>query len=253
MHAYTRTGEPAYYVQAKAGHQRATTIADCRKHGYLPSVSEVIRLKASPALESWKVANCARASLKHRPEDYIDEEAYIAAVVAESREVGRIAADRGTEVHDALETAINGGECPPQWSRLVDRTMNAMSAELGPLDWVPEVSFGHPLGYGGRVDISCAAAVADFKTKDKLEGRRTLAYDDHVIQLAAYGMGLGIWHPSMPEGDWPVFANIFIGVEDEAVKIHRWKPDEVLRGWRVFEGLLSVWKLINKYDPAFVP
>ena len=53
-HWYKRDGATAYTIEGANGKVRNTTLRDARKHGLLPSVTTIMRVAASPALEKWK-------------------------------------------------------------------------------------------------------------------------------------------------------------------------------------------------------
>lgn len=96
-----------------------------------------------------------------------------------------------------------------------------------------------------RPSITNSADVApilfDFKTKQKIEDGKTLAWPEHCWQLSAYAKGLELKNPRL--------INVFIGVEDCQVRIHEWKPEDADKGWEIFEHLLAVWKLTKNYNP----
>jgi hypothetical protein len=64
---------------------------------------------------------------------------------------------------------------------------------------------------------------------DKVEG-----YDEHVMQLAAYRVGLKV-----PQARC---ANVFVSVtEPGLVKIVEWDAEEIERGWAMFDALRQYW------------
>jgi len=67
-----------------------------------------------------------------------------------------------------------------------------------------------------------------------------VAYDEHLLQLAAYRYGLGL-----PEARC---ANVFVSVKRPGlIKVHEWEEKDLQRGWLMFQNLLSYWKLKNKF------
>lgn len=87
----------------------------------------------------------------------------------------------------------------------------------------------------------CTGIIIDFKSKQEIEDGKKMAWEEHSIQLSAYGFGMGI---ERPRG-----INIFIGVDDQKVSIHEWEPEELARGWEMFQALLTFWKIKNKIEP----
>ena len=104
QHWYTKTGDPAYTVKNKDGHQRPTTLRDARKLGLVPSVTTIIKCAASPGLEAWKLQQMmlAALTLPRAPEE--SEESFISRIQTDSKEQAKMAAERGSEVHAALES-----------------------------------------------------------------------------------------------------------------------------------------------------
>src|SRR5512137_1173398 len=102
-HWYTREGAPKYTVEAKNGNLRNTTLADARKMNLVPSVTTIIGCAAKPGLEAWKLNQMMLASmtLPRAPDE--PEDLYVQRVIKDSKEHARAAAQRGTEVHTALE------------------------------------------------------------------------------------------------------------------------------------------------------
>ena len=239
QHWYTKTGDPAYTVKNKDGHQRPTTLRDARKLGLVPSVTTIIKCAASPGLEAWKLQQMmlAALTLPRAPEE--SEESFISRIQADSKEQAKMAAERGSEVHAALESFFETRHVHSRHSDIVLRTEESVVKHFGDLEWCVEKSFGHSMGFGGKVDLHSRdgqGVVADFKTKefttenmDKVQG-----YDEHLMQLAAYRIGL-----NLPEARC---ANIFVSVtEPGLVVIREWTQEDLKRGTAMFESLLNYW------------
>ena len=113
--------------------------------------------------------------------------------------------------------------------------------------WLVERSFASPDGYGGKVDLYCKpddlapyGIVADVKTKDFGPDDKVDAYDEHLMQLAAYRVGLGIPHARC--------ANVFVSrTHPKLVKIIDWSEEDLERGWKMFQCLLEFWKYKNQF------
>ena len=238
-HWYTRTGGTCYQVPAKDGTLRPTTLRDARKLQLVPSVTTVTKIKAAPGLSAWKEKQILLAALTLPRLPGETDDAFAERVIEDSRAQAKAAADRGTALHGAIELAI-GGACPPEYLghiAAIDRALIAAGINL--LDGKAEHSFASCLGYGGKVDWHTDEVLIDFKTKDRIEDGKRLAYDQN-IQLAAYKHGLGIFTARC--------VNVFVGVEDAAVVVHEWPADEIERGWQMFQHCLALWKLDNNYN-----
>jgi hypothetical protein len=246
-HWYSREGMPAYEVEAKSGAMRATTLADARKIGLVPSVTTVLAVLAKPQLETWKVRQGILAALTMPRKNDEPDSSYLDRVLSDSRQQVIDAAEEGSRVHDAIERSYKGLDVPDRYIPHVE----AARAEVERLypevnDWIAESSFACPSGYGGKVDLHSPSTgiVVDFKGKDGdfSDGKR-LGYDQHY-QLAAYNHGLGF--STAP------CANVFFSRSHPgAVKSHQWKEAEIEEGWRVFSAALSLWAAIRKFDPSF--
>jgi len=83
--------------------------------------------------------------------------------------------------------------------------------------------------------------VIDIKTKDFDDASKVTGYDEHLMQLAAYRVGLG-----MPEARC---ANVFISrTNPDVVAVKEWAEEDLARGWKMFTALLSFWQYKNQYE-----
>ena len=238
QHWYTKTGDPAYTVKNKDGHQRPTTLRDARKLGLVPPVTTIIKCAASPRLEAWKLQQMmlAALTLPRAPEE--TEESFISRIQADSKEQAKMAAERGSEVHAALESFFETRHVTSKFSPAVLGTETEIVKVFGDLTWSAEKSFAMN-GFGGKVDLHSRdgqGVVIDFKTKeftseslDKAQG-----FDEHAMQLAAYRVGLEI-----PQARC---ANVFVSVtEPGLVVVREWDQEDLDRGWKMFNSLLEFW------------
>ena len=243
VHWYRQDGAPQYTVKAKDGSDRPTTLRDARKMDLVPSVTTVLKIAAKPGLEQWKLEQMLLSALTLPKQDSENEKAYIARIVADSKETGKQAAEAGTRIHEEIEKHFLGTKS--------DRGMKVEEALFNHFKthpdqpWLAEHSFASPLGFGGKVDLMCKpdehaanGLVADVKTKDFGPDDKVDAYDEHLLQLAAYRVGLNI--PSAR------CANVFVSrTHPGLVKIVEWSEDDLKRGWQMFQCLLNYWKLKN--------
>lgn len=246
-HWYRRDGSPCYEQVTGKGGLRPTDLRDARKLGLVPSVTTVLGVLAKPALETWKVRQGILAALTlTRAPDECDD-AYLARVLTDSQQQAKDAADEGTKIHDACECFWQDRWFPPKYQPHVDAVREEIERLFPDVnDWVAERSFGHELGFGGKVDLHSPSTgiVVDYKGKDGdfSDGKR-LAYDQHW-QLAAYNRGL-----LLPRA---TCANVFVSrTHPGKVASHVWKKESVDDGWRVFEAALETWKRLRKFDSSF--
>jgi hypothetical protein len=249
VHWYAQDGAPAYTVKAKDGSDRPTTLRDARKLNLVPSVTTVMKVAAKPALDVWKNEQLllAALTLPRRPEE--TEKEFIARVIVDSKETGKRAAEAGTRIHESIEKHYAGDkniehpEAALAFEKLVFEHFQTHPFQR----WETEVSFSSPMGFGGKVDLytridesTPLGIVLDAKTKDFGPDDKVAAYDENLMQLAAYREGL-----DLPKARC---ANVFVSRTHKGlVKIHEWSEEDLQRGWEMFQALLRFWKLKNTF------
>lgn len=245
VHWYRQDGGPQYTVKAKDGSDRPTTLRDARKMSLVPSVTTILKVAAKPGLEQWKLEQMLLSALTLPKAPDESEKAYIARIVADSKETGKQAAEKGTRIHESIESWFEG-------NKNVEHKTTAIAFEESifnhfkthPMQpWLTERSFASTLGYGGKVDMYCdpdeaapMGIVLDAKSKDFGPDDKVDAYDEHLMQLAAYRYGLGVPNARC--------ANVFVSrTHPELVRIVEWPEADLQRGWEMFQCLLRYWKL----------
>jgi hypothetical protein len=249
VHWYGQDGSPQYTVKAKDGSDRPTTLRDARKMDLVPSVTTILKVAAKPALEAWKQEQMLLAALTLPRNLGESEKDLIARIVFDSKETAKNAAERGTRIHESIESWI-AGKRDVEHVEIAKAFEEAIFIHFGthPFQpWLTERAFASPLSYGGKVDLHCVpdehaplGIVLDAKSKDFGPDDEVEGYDEHLMQLAAYRHGLGLPHARC--------ANVFasrshIGL----VKVVEWPEEELVNGWEMFQSLLRYWKLKNKF------
>jgi hypothetical protein len=236
-HWYTPEGVPAYTVIGKNGKERATTIRDARELGLLPSVTSIIRCAASPALERWKAEQLLMAGLTLPKLPDESEKAWIARVWQDSSEQAKKAAERGSQIHGAIEGHYQGKSPEPDMWPHVKVAVDCITDRFGIRAWSPEKSFADlTCGFGGKVDLHTDGIVLDFKGKEG-DLADTSCYDEHFMQCAAYAVGLG-----MPQAQCGI---VFVSRTQPTAKLVLHSREQTERGWQMFSGLLSYWKALK--------
>ena len=240
-HYYTRSGEPMYMVQGKTtGKPRPTTVRDAKELGLVPSVTTILNIAAKPGLNVWLQEQAILAALTLPRGENEPESAWLKRVVQDSKAQARDAADRGTEIHAAVQAFYEGKEASA-YPIHVQTCTRAIEGHYGAKNWVAERSFAHELGFGGKVDLHCEDVVIDIKTKDFEDAAKVAGYEEHMMQLAAYRVGLGI-----PEARC---ANVFVSrTNPDLVVVKEWAEEDLKRGWSMFTALLSFWQYKNQYE-----
>ena len=245
VHWYGQDGSPQYTVKAKDGSDRPATLRDARKFNLVPSVTTVMKIMAKPGLDVWKNEQLLLAAMTLPRKETETEKEFIARIVADSKETGKQAAEKGTRIHESIERWYVG-------ERDVEHLETAKAFELAvfqhfktdPFEkWKTEISFTSPLGFGGKVDLHTTTGlgiVVDAKTKDFGPDDKVDAYDEMLMQLAAYRQGL--------ERPNARCANVFASrTHPGLIKIVEWSEEDLQKGWEMFQCLLKFWKIKNNF------
>lgn len=248
-HWYDQQGAPVYEVPRRDGlGMRPTTLADARKLNLVPSVTTILQCASKPGLEAWKARQILEAALTlpRLPTETLDD--YATRVIEDSKQQGKKAAEKGTELHAAIEDCIRVRQVSPLWlthcEKLVD-TLSQYGIDL--FNGKAEHSFASPLGYGGKLDWHNDEIVLDFKTKDFVGGKKQLAWPEHCWQLAAYSCGLSTLKDALVTPPHRLI-NVFVGIKDFEVRIHEWPDEDAEQGWQAFKALLTFWQITKNYN-----
>lgn len=234
-HWYTKDGTPAYTTMGKTG-ERATTLRDAKKIGLLPSVTTIINIMSKAGLDTWKQQQVLLAALTLPRLATESEQEWLARVMQDSKATGREAAERGTAIHGIVQNWFENVYMP-EYPPYVDNVVTALKNAYGSQSWVSEKSFGHPLGFGGKVDLMATNGfVVDFKTKE-VDLDKVDIYFEHELQLASYREGLG-----MPTAKCAI---VFINGLTNQVKLVEIEEDRLQKAWECFEHLLRVYQIKN--------
>lgn len=243
LHWYGRDGTPQYTVTAKNGNQRATTLADARKMSLVPSVTTIIKSAASPGLEAWKLNQMLLAALTLPRIENEPEEEFVQRIVKDSKEHAKMAAERGSAVHSAIESMYSG-VMHSEYAEHQAGCYRAIELEYGITEFQPEKAFAHELGFGGKVDLFSregSGVVLDVKSKEFSDPTKVQGFDEHMMQLAAYRRGL-----DLPDARC---ANVFVSVTVPGlVVVKEWSQEDLARGWAMFYSLLKYWQAKNQHE-----
>ncbi len=240
------TGAPRYTTIGKNGKERNTTLRDAKAAPgtLVPSVSTINAQLSKSGLDTWKQSEAIKAAAEYPRYEDEEEKDWIFRVLEMSKRKSREAADRGTIIHDWVESFYNQEYVPemPAYVRIVD---DAITAHFGHQLWIPEQSLvNQQEGYGGKCDLYCkprhdfSGVVIDFKTTEKAPGDLT-PYLEHTLQLAAYREVLA---PSAR------CANVYINGETNEVAIYEHSEQDLRDGYEMFLSLLKIYKLKNKLN-----
>ncbi len=261
-HWYRRVDGAAVYevpMTSKEG-MRRTNLKDARKLDLVPSVTSILKVMAAPGLEIWKAQQLLQAALTLPKKQGETLDDYAKRIVEDSKAQGIEAANRGKQLHAAIEDYIRG-IISPEWKEhliLLDKTLEQHGIDIHAGQ--PEHSFASQIGglwYGGKIDyyrnqkdhFLGDSIVLDFKSKDNIEPKKQLVWDEHAIQIAAYGYGLFGRITSSKPWAWEAFRglNVFVGVQDCEIRVHEHPPEDLERGLAMFSDVLSFWHRKNRF------
>jgi hypothetical protein len=240
-HWYAKDGTPAYTIVGKNGKERATTLRDARTLELVPSVTTILSVLAKPGLENWKQNQILMAALTMPRVEGETEQEYISRIIRDSKEQGMKAAEEGTRIHGAIEQHYLTGTHPIEYGTHVVAVVTAVDEKFGKQEWIAEKSFATEF-YGGKVDLHSPKVVIDFKSKEFTEDKLPEAYDENIIQLAAYRYGLQGWYPSAG------CANVFVSRNVPGlVHIVEHSEEDIERGEEMFKHLLALWMSLKRF------
>lgn len=256
QHWYTPEGDPCHWIEMADGRQRDTTLRDARKLNLLPSVTSIMNLLDKPALTNWKMKQVLLASLTLPEIDNEEPDEYAKRIMRDAFKESEHARDRGTEIHDCLESIAKGQ--PKKWpadiQAIGDAAWEKVVEYCGTDKFTAEARVVGA-GYAGMIDLHNDEIVLDYKGKDIKDGVK-MAYPEQCMQLAAYDRALPLSPETLTKwkmgGENPSrrCINVFVDrTTPGKVVIHEWKPEEVEVEWERFRLLVRLWQLSKNYFP----
>ncbi len=246
-HFYFENGTPCYevpYRDPKKG-MRATNLSDARKLNLKPSVTTIMQVLDKPGLQIWLQDRVLESALTMSRKENEPDKAFIARIKKDSKEISEQAMNVGSEIHDAIEHAFKGDSLDKKWRTVAEKVRKEIINRYG-VNWDVEKSFATDT-YGGKIDLSRHNFIIDYKTKEKFKTNKcgvpiNMAFDEHLMQLVAYGQGLGY------ELLETKYINVFVSWEGD-IQFHEWEDvDEIIRANKMFQACLKLWQLKNKFN-----
>lgn len=258
-HWYDHQGhlhESVPYADPCKGYRDAT-LADARKHGWLPSVTTVLQILSKPGLVRWQVEQGIRAALSCELAMYPEQwDEVIPDIHKKSQEYVEWAADFGSATHYWVNRKLLQKpffDIPPMFpcaeevaegfiQYSVDNHFNWTGTELRVANT--------EIGCAGTIDLlgnlSFLEILGDIKTQEE---PLTPHEPEYPLQLAGYALlqGLSIHVPRV--------SFICDRTKPGSVKEHWWidkdsTVEETNRRYNeMFLQLLNLWFLLNRYDP----
>tara|TARA_Y100001963_G_scaffold83527_1_gene115727 strand:- start:1138 stop:1908 length:771 start_codon:yes stop_codon:yes gene_type:complete len=239
-HWYKPDGEPAY----------GATLREARKQYLFPSVTEVIKVMASPGLEAWKQTMLVTSALTIPDDEKSDDlDALAKQIIAESRKPAMDAAKRGTEVHNGAEAILwdNKWDTEDAW---LNEVYNWVQSNVLSVKWTEKSLVNSELGYAGKADALIdhqehGLCLIDWKTSNlKRSGKKNeykpRFYEKWLLQLAAYRECLDTN---------PHVVSVIINSNEPQIFEKVWSDEEVDEAYDIFVNLFHTWCWTKKYNP----
>jgi hypothetical protein len=249
-HWYYPDGRCCYEIERSDGKgMRPTTLRDARKLGLLPSVTGILGVLDKPALNEWKIKTAVHAIITAPdvPGETLDQK-YERVLVTERQQdqESKIARDRGTAIHDAMEKLCIGQDIDPEIAPWVKPAFDAV-LEYGEYVGCEKVLVGE--GYAGKADLLLEGSVAgcfwlwDWKSAKKLPDPAKGAWFEHRLQLAAYAAALDRHESTLKIRT----GNIYISTVEQGKFVICEHPDWKAAYHEGFGPLVTHWQFANGY------
>lgn len=254
MHWYDhKTGAPRYeipYAGNRPG-MKTPTLTDARKLGFVPSVTSVLGILDKPGLNNWKVDQAILAALTNPAiHDDMPHDELMRTIKRDASEQAKQAAQRGTDIHNAIEHHLKGvySAVPQQYLPITDAVLNLLleKAPESAGHWKPESHLPGGLGYGGKCDLHSDEYLIDFKTKEftqaDIDAGKVKGWPEQEVQLVAYDHGFG--------GPRRKLANVFVSVTEPGLcHWYEWPDDGYDAALRKWQTTLECWFAWKQYKP----
>jgi hypothetical protein len=229
------------------------TMREARKlkaegHYPVPSVTTIFKELHKEMLVNWKIEQAVKFAMANPTGPVASPEEYIDWVIDSASNASRGAADLGTGIHDATESAIKNEEWDAEYSVYVEplmeerRKLNLQT--LGPEACVGSLEYG----YAGRVDDRCEGKIiCDIKSRRWKESQKKApTYGTDQCQLAAYGYAE--FGPSFFEDG---MGYIFVASTTTPGRVQAvpFPGAQLRQAFEAFLGLCAVWRFNHSFDP----
>lgn len=228
------------------------------RHDLAPGVTTIMRQKAAPGLTRWLQQEAIRCALTMPRKPEQTEQEWLDAILDDSKETAKAAADEGTKIHAAIEASYRGDmSYDVNYDRHVVAVRELLAGIAPGEVWLPEKSVASPYGYGTKSDLHSPRWVIDFKGTEKPK-EELRVYPEHWMQLAATRAAL--MDDKLDKFNDQPPGTMFIRARCLIVYIHRteaWahavevKEQELAKGWELFKCCLRMWQVEKNYRPSW--
>jgi hypothetical protein len=238
-------------IGSTTGRERPTTVSDAKKHGWVPSVTTVLRggLPTPYGLELWRLRMLLEHALTTERDQNESDEEFVARIQRDYESAKSVAPDLGSDVHAGIAEYLLGRQYIPRKYESVPVIMAAerwIDANVDAVEAVERTIVNTDFGYAGTIDLVYLDAdgdryVVDWKTQEPKRGK-VRTRDEWVYQLAAYEMA---YRPrELPHS---TAANVILPTDGGEPVVKQWTDSELSYGWQVFRSALRTFHLTNRW------
>jgi hypothetical protein len=228
---------------------KKVTLREAREFSLLPSVTTILKTLNKPALNAWITEQSINAVLTTPRKEGEALDAFVQRVLHDEAiqdEEARLASDKGTAIHNAIELCLQGKEFNPAWKPYVEAVLPVI-ANLGKIVWTEKIVVNEEAGYAGRTDIGLEndreIVIGDFKTTRSMPKKEP--WVEAKLQVASYARCIGNVADKRIVTAVIYISTVIPGVV-ELFLDDKWQ-DTYERG---FKPLLQYWKFATGYEPG---
>lgn len=245
---YWPNGQPCYELPKKTSEgMKQPTLTDARQLGLLPSVTTILKILHKPNLQDWLIEQAVLAVMTTPRLSGETQDQFIHRVLSIERiqdEEADTAAQRGKDIHDAIEKAVRGEPWDAQWLEYVSPVLPIVRT-LGRVAWTEKHLVGD--GYAGRGDIALdddrTITILDFKTAKTMPKKQSWA--EHMLQTSAYAKAMG-----NVADRHIVTGNVYISTTSPGL-VEPFFQEQWTRTYEEgFRPLVKLWQWLNQYTPG---
>lgn len=250
-HFYSKEGRPHFDLaprQAKA-------------KGLLFSVTEILRVLHSQGLEMWKLNSCIEYCFNNPPNMDMDLDIYKKQVRGGMYDDSATAL--GTKIHDEIESILRDEkdleDSPKDLEKFVRPCIEYFRSKRFQIMDVEKIVVNTDEGYAGTTDVVAKTAggqdfIMDWKSTTTIPSK---PYFSQQLQIGAYAVATFGEKAVLDHTVWG--ANAYISTRDvwkrgeqkgqAKFKVVSYRPEKVSELYRQFKKVISLWRIIEDYDP----
>lgn len=202
----------------------------------IPSVTTIIMGSSKQALEKWKQRQILLTALETTKLYQETDISYTDRVISIFQSQSSKNINIGNQIHQWIEQGFKKEGLKGKGLAYYSVAYKETCSHCGIKSWECEYPFKTRL-YTGKVDLCNKDYIIDVKTKESLDYKKTMIYDDHIMQLAAYRNGLNYLGATC--------GILFISTTKIQSKLVLIEESKIKRGWAMFKSLLDYWYAKN--------